>query len=428
MEWSIYNYLYYSKTARKHLLYNSLSNALIELSKAGYEAIQKIMKNPELMNEYSEFAFLREQRFIVDSNDNEINKIVLTTLRQRFSSNLMSLTIAPTLSCNFACPYCYEGKKSKKRMTKSVQNSLIDFIKQKEEIKHLSVIWYGGEPTMSINTMRYLTNEFVKLVDTYNAYMVSNGFLLDKAIPFIKELKISGIQITLDGTQKTHDSTRCLFDGSGTFNKIMDNIHLLLSQEIRPQITIRMNISKDNAQEYVALSNNLYKQFGNQVNLYPAFVHDYTGCGLDNCIDDSLGKATFIKKLYIKHGLYTGLIYPTRSGKGCMRQTMNAFVVGPSGELYKCWHHIGQNGKIVGSIMEPATFTNYGNLADMMISKDVIFDKKCRECVLFPSCYGGCADLKCNNAECCIPAKKLLEDYLDIHYLYKTKQQSYVKD
>lgn len=45
--------------------------------------------------------------------------------------------------------------------------------------------------------------------------------------------------------------------------------------------------------------------------------------------------------------------------------------------------------------MDPATFTNYGNLADMMISKDVIFDKKCRECVLFPSCYGGCADLKC---------------------------------
>ena len=49
--------------------------------------------------------------------------------------------------------------------------------------------------------------------------------------------------------------------------------------------------------------------------------------------------------------------------------------------------------------MDPATFTNYGNLADMMISKDVIFDKKCRECVLFPSSYGGCADLKCNNAE-----------------------------
>lgn len=40
--------------------------------------------------------------------------------------------------------------------------------------------------------------------------------------------------------------------------------------------------------------------------------------------------------------------------------------------------------------MDPATFTNYGNLADIMISKDVIFDKKCRECVLFPLCYGGC--------------------------------------
>ena len=66
-----------------------------------------------------------------------------------------------------------------------------------------------------------------------------------------------------------------------------------------------------------------------------------------------------------------------------MCQSLNAFVVGASGELYKCWHHLGLKDKIVGSIFKPDVITDYALFADMMIKNDALFDEKCKSCVLF---------------------------------------------
>lgn len=74
-------------------------------------------------------------------------------------------------------------------------------------------------------------------------------------------------------------------------------------------------------------------------------------------------------------------------------------------------------GKIVGSIFKPDIITDYALFADMMIKNDALFDEKCRSCVLFPSCDGGCTDLRNTKEDCCIPAKSMLEDFLDIRYL-----------
>lgn len=112
-----------------------------------------------------------------------------------------------------------------------------------------------------------------------------------------------------------------------------------------------------------------------------------------------------------------------RTPKGCMCQQMNAFVVGPEGELYKCWHHLGIQEKVIGSIFDSQTITNYSLLADIMVHGDAILDTKCKMCVLFPSCYGGCMDDKNSKQDYCIPAKSMLEDFIDIYYLMKTKKQ-----
>jgi uncharacterized protein len=102
---------------------------------------------------------------------------------------------------------------------------------------------------------------------------------------------------------------------------------------------------------------------------------------------------------------------------------MNAFVIGTEGELYKCWHHLGINEKIVGTIFDKQIITNYSLLSDIMINGDVLFDKKCRSCVLFPSCYGGCMDDKNRKKDYCIPAKSMLEDFIDIHYEVKSNNK-----
>ncbi len=423
MEWSIYNYLYKSKKANAYLLYNSLSNVLVQLNEEDHNLLLKIKENPDYIDlKDKQFKFLFDSRFLVESNDNEVNKLILEAQNSRFNNLSLSLTIAPTRACNFACPYCYEDDRANKKMTKKVQTGILDFIKKRNALESLGVVWYGGEPTLSIPTIKYLSDEMQKLVKNYSAFMVTNGYNLDKISDSLEELKITGLQITLDGLKESHNKTRHLRGGGETFDKILSNIERVLSQNINVRISIRMNINKDNASQYVPLYHFLREKFGKKVSLYPAFVRDYGGgCKSGSCYENGYEKAGFLKKLFEEEEIYTKDIYPTRTSKGCMIQKMHAYVVGPEGELYKCWHHLGVPEKIVGNIFHPQIITNFSLLADLMIKGDVMSDDKCKACVLFPSCYGGCMDEKNRHQDYCIPAKSMLEDFIDIHYDVKTK-------
>jgi len=394
---------------------------LISLDQKGFAYIDRIRQNPDLKVK-KEYKFLNEGRFLVESNKTEYNKLLLNQLKTRFNSNSLSLTIAPTRACNFNCPYCYEKDRANKKMTEKAQNSVIDFVKRQEAINNLHIAWYGGEPTLALKEIQYMSAEFQKIQENYSAMMVTNGFLLDRMLDYFDELKINRLQITLDGIKETHDKSRYLLNGKGTFDKILTNIELFLSKH-KVGISVRMNIDRNNSKNYVPLLKLLKERFGNKVSLYPAFVHDYGGgCRADSCYQDGFQKALFLKKLFEEEGIYSPELYPFRASKGCMMQIMNSFVVGPEGELYKCWHHLGMKEKIVGSLLHPNVITNIGLLANEMIDGDVMFDNECKNCVLFPSCNGGCVDNKVNSKKTeCIPFKSMLEDFLEIRYEMNSK-------
>lgn len=421
MEWSIYNHLFYSKKAEAYLLYSSLSNMIVKLDKRAYEDIVEISSNPNSISADDDtYKFLFDGRFVVKSNSSEANKIIQTTLRNRYDSTSLSLTIAPTRACNFGCPYCYESDKMEKKMSVDTQLAIVNFVRRQKNVKSLNIVWYGGEPTMAIDVVKFLSMEFQQIIENYNSFMITNGYCLDKLVNYIEEFKISGFQITLDGTVETHDKTRYLLNGKGTYDKILSNIDKILAKH-DVNIVIRMNISVDNSDQFVPLYRELQKRYGGKVHLYPAFLRDYNGsCKIGTCYDDSKKKAAFLKKIFEEDGVYTKDLYPFRINKGCMIQSMNSFVVGPEGELYKCWHHLGIDSKIVGSVLSSPTIMNFDMLADMMIKDDVLQDNKCKSCVLFPSCYGGCTDDKNRVEDFCIPAKAMLEDFIDIRYVMRT--------
>lgn len=421
MEWSNYNYLYFSKQARAYLLYSSLSNALVELDENSYKDILLIQKNPDDLQLLQKYAFLLENRFVVASNKSELNKILLSTLLKRFDSKNLSLTIAPTICCNFDCPYCYEkGNRKNINMPLDVQDKIVEFVKCNEGLRKLHVIWYGGEPTTCIDVIRYLTPKFMELSSLYSSYLVTNGYLLDRIVDDLDKLQIRGMQITLDGIKEKHDLTRFLVNGKGTFDRIISNIDLVLEKS-KSNVVIRMNVSKENSASYKDLHAYLHDRYKNRVHLYPAFVHNSNkSCQTNICFEDGSEKAGFLTEIYDKYGILVNDIYPRRIDKGCMRQQLNSFVIGPQGELYKCWHHLGSKQNEIGNISD-MNILNKNLYADLMLEGDVLFDEKCKKCVLLPSCYGGCTDLKVQGLDYCIPAKEGLEDFLDRYYLVKMK-------
>ena len=55
---------------------------------------------------------LMEGGFIIPKNFDEFNVIKSMHYRGRFGANkALTMTLIPTMNCNFRCPYCYEKDK-----------------------------------------------------------------------------------------------------------------------------------------------------------------------------------------------------------------------------------------------------------------------------------------------------------------------------
>ena len=81
---------------------------------------------------------------------------------------------------------------------------------------------------------------------------------------------------------------------------------------------------------------------------------------------------------------------PQKANKGCMVNKLNAYIVGPRGEIYKCWNDVGNTAKIIGNIKEKE-LQNKPLLYRYMNDVSPFSDVRCKECMLFPICSGGCS-------------------------------------
>lgn len=257
------------------LLYNTKSSALGILNKDTQEIyyndiIDEAIINNEKIKE--SIHIMVQNGFLVDINVDEYKTLQVAERMRRYSGDRFSLTIAPTLDCNMACPYCYEDKKQK-RMNESVIISLIDFVKKNVEMtkpKHFSVCWYGGEPLLEKEVIRRLSKEFINICKekqiTYFAHIITNGYLLDynTAIMLKEECMVTNAQITVDGINETHNKRRILKNGEDSFNIVTNNIDMCKKVL---KISIRVNLDKANINEAEKLIDYFidYRKWGQDV-------------------------------------------------------------------------------------------------------------------------------------------------------------------
>ncbi len=125
----------------------------------------------------------KEEGFIVPSDIDETKLLELNYLNSQFNDEYLGIVIAPTMQCNFACPYCFEPR-IKDKMSMQTQRALIEFIEMhlKKGVKHIDVTWYGGEPLIYKDIIEKLTKQISKLTLQYNArysaYIITNGYLI----------------------------------------------------------------------------------------------------------------------------------------------------------------------------------------------------------------------------------------------------------
>jgi possible arylsulfatase regulator len=392
---SIYTFLFVDNN--HYYLYNSMSNFFSEISETFYNLIVDNSWN-ELPKDIIEE--LLKKGVIVKSKDKYkyYETQLLRFNAKNFDPTRLSLVIAPTTGCNFDCPYCFESKKNPKNMNEDVLNKLCEFILSHKDAKSMSITWYGGEPLMAFSTIKNFydkishADESDKYPEITYQMIVTNGYLFtNEMIDFFKEKKLNKIQITLDGLGAAHDAKRYLKESKkGSFDKILMNIDKLAERLPDTLIDIRVNINKDNMMDYVEVFRFIRQRYnGNmKISAYPGIIREETK---DKCaLCSTCYQTSELFDLYNtlrEYGISFNL-FPQKKGKGCMIQALSSYIIGPEGEIYKCWNDVGESDKIIGNIFNQSL--NSSSLFIKYMLHTSAFNDECKDCLAFPLCDGGC--------------------------------------
>ena len=403
MKESIFN-IYYTADDGARLAFNSLTCALAVIDESYDKLINNlnsINKNsiPKELNDCFNAAY--NGHFIVEDDIDELKELSIKRNFSKYSIESLGLTIAPTLACNFKCIYCYETSKPG-MMSEKTRTQLIEFVRsQMTSIKSLDISWYGGEPLLAKDIIYSLSEEFIGLCQQhgieYNAYMISNGSLLDDStIQKLEEYKVRGIQITLDGPPKIHDNRRICKSGDGSFDTIIDRINrILLTSKI--DVSIRINLDRTNSnclEELLKIlserlvSKDVRISFGQVTASTEACRSIESSCY--NNKEFALEVVNYYP-LLVKYGFdnLNKFPYPRLTLNYCCAELLNSFVVDPEGYLYKCWNEVGNHNRSVGNISDGHYDITHKKNATW-VERNPIEYKKCSECALLPVCMGGC--------------------------------------
>lgn len=391
------------KIGNTTVLYNTLSGGILKLNEEYSNHFNNmtekgIFEKEDLVQELIKGGMLYEDEI------DEIGLIKMNNLKSRYNTMGMSYTIAPTMECNFKCDYCFEEGKRYNTMSDKVVSDTIDFIvKGSEYSNNLSITWYGGEPLIAINHIETITRgikEKLKNDINYNAGIVTNGYLLnrEKAI-LLNELGVKRTQITLDGSEESHDKRRILLNGKGTFNKIMENIKE--SCDVL-DITIRINLDKRNSEEYINVLDELEKSnIKDKVKVYIAPIDNINDVAKNSiCFTEeefAIKQHEFCKELKSRGMEVPKQISPNISICGAV--AANSFLIDPLGDLYKCWNDVSHKDKSIGNI---ESSMNINNKYIKWVTYNPIENDKCKECTMLPVCMGGCPHnvINGNKAKC----------------------------
>ncbi|MBR3457488.1 MAG: SPASM domain-containing protein [Selenomonadaceae bacterium] len=432
MRWSRYSRLFLSKR-NGWLLYNSAAHSFLKPENGQEEVIRRIMENPDgydFSKDPQLYVLLRSAGHLVEDGQDEdlYNILKMQRLSVQYGNSFLSLTVAITRACNFGCSYCYENNRTGSPMSEEVADKLVEFIQRHRKLKPF-INWYGGEPLLAFPRIRYIHRKLAEEGISEVAHMITNGYLLQESvIGELNDLNIQLIQITLDGKRETHDARRCLVGGGKTFDVILHNIDALMASDYKGTVNVRVNVDGRNADEYVAVHELLRerypKDFPRRIHAYPGFVHGDSHPDA-SCFFDSNEKGRFVADVYEKYGIEALSLFPPAPRVGCTLTNRNAFVVGPDGEVYKCWDDVGVREAVVGHI-DSRTDWNMARIAKGMVAPSYLDSAECHDCFYFPICDGGCHLMRMKNIQdgnqrdVCSYFKHHLDEILELHYERKT--------
>lgn len=405
MKTSKFNIVIPMDTEGDYLIYNTLaqSNAVVdEEAKLLLESL--IPLSPPLIKGGDEadavLAELKELNIVVDDEVDEDMEMEYHFQKNKFDTSELSVYILTTYACNLKCTYCsQEGVESSAKMDMDTAlrvSSWLSGMMDKARPKRLNVVFYGGEPLLNKETIKFLSELLAARSAARNIVMessiVTNGVLLDaEFVEKLLPLGLKGVRVTLDGDKSAHDSKRRFKNGEGTYEVILDNL-----EKIKGKVPIYLNGNFDEGTKgslpklLDILAERKLRGYINSINFKPIFKNmEAAVTGSNNCSEictfsdiPNVEDMLYLKSEIEKRGFRSGM---SISIGPCEASREYSYTIDPEGIIYKCAGFVGRREFAVGDLIKGI----YTHRHTQFMTADS-WRGECKGCVYTPLCGGGC--------------------------------------
>ncbi len=373
-------------------LYSTITNTTLK-TKFRRRGVLNIKKNSEL------YRKLVNKEFIINKHNQDSQFQQILTQKANLYTDY-TYVIAPSLSCNFSCSYCFEDLNGTrltdtraKILTKHISTTY-DSQKMYGKALPIFINWYGGEPLLSLKTIDLIHRELLKNNVEFNTQVTTNGYKLEHLnIGRVKDWNIKKVQVTLDGSPENHNKFRKTKANNETFYSILNSAKQFALLNPSTSVVLRFNVHPEDTSEILNLTNNISMAEIAQIENIEVYFSS-----IDSSNINEVKKQTFnLDKLYTTF-IDAGFSVASK-GKlslnmcSCTAISNRAFHVGPELELYGCYSEFGHQSKVIGFI-NSEKIMSYENT----YTTEAIYPDKCKTCEIFAICSaGGCPYKTINN-------------------------------
>jgi uncharacterized protein len=384
------------------LLHNSFMGAVALIPESKFSGIEAVitgeMTAEDLKNET--LKELCENGFLFQSDVDE-QAFVSDILDRENKSGNFDMIILPHENCNFRCNYCYESHKGGMIGADIVQGLKLFVDNKAKEIKGLSVRWFGGEPLLAKDIVYELSNSFIQSCARNNipywSHITTNAYLLTpQVVADLLRCKVNNFQVTFDGPETMHDSSRILAGGGKTFKKILNNLIKMKQVAADYAVSIRVNFNQESASQMDDFFGIMSESFGDdpRFGLYFRPIGKYGGPNDENIqvCEPSYGRLMEMELTdkYLQYGYLDKVIKKSLKSHGqvCYAGKESSIVVGADGTLYKCSVAFENPQNQVGNLLADGRLAIDQSRWDLWVNNQDAKHGKCVSCPVSPLCQG----------------------------------------
>ena len=377
-----HNYIYNSATKATILKYTE--NNLLDIFNAADSEKQQIM---------------RDYGFVVSDEVDEISEQKYIYYKHFFNSDTLGIVLVPSMACNFSCPYCFEEPFREVRSDTTYFSTLYKYAeKEFSKYRHVSISLFGGEPLLFFEEMsaflRFIKEDSEKKGYSLVTSIVTNGSLLtDEKMQELIELNCDSIQITLDGSKRTHDNLRKFRDGTPSFDHLINIINNVVGKsfdQYKGDFVVRFNIFNNTACEIENTLDLINPEIRGKIYVFFRNIYN-TSCFKT---ENNCGVQIYKELIPIAKKMGFKVMYNKYVGRSCEACSDSNFAyITPDLTMWKCLNAKASNTDVgkIGKILNDGTVEYYGkNIAEWYKAADCFEDDKCRSCSKLPDCWGGC--------------------------------------